>query len=139
MEYNEVRIAKVEEWQRYPLDTPEHQQNWMQYKLATNEIRIPVEPPKHGETTSLSSDLRQSQERPQSGPARKRQKTMSKSQETMISGMSNDPSNESTISPRLSLTGAGAETSDGAEALLNLSQIDSKAKRLSNLHSRKYF
>ncbi|KAH0187851.1 hypothetical protein KCV03_g5241, partial [Aureobasidium melanogenum] len=40
MEYNEVRIAKVEEWQKCPLDTQEHQRDWMRtpVNLVTSGI-----------------------------------------------------------------------------------------------------
>lgn len=138
LEYNELRIAKVEEWQKYPLDTLEHRQAWIRYKLSSNGTQIPTEPPKSEDTSDVSSNLRRSQYRQQSYPARKRQKTVSESQRTMIPARSDEEGNL-TESPTLSLVEPGAETSNGAEALPNLSQTDSKAKKLSTLHSSKYF
>lgn len=138
MEYNEVRIAKVEEWQRYPLDTLEHQQAWMQYKLANDGARVPIEPAHREETPNLSGHSHQSQDRPQSGSAKKRQKTVFESQETMIPRRKNDATNP-TATSTLSSTQPAAELSNGVEVLPDLSQTDSKAKRLSTLHSQKYF
>jgi hypothetical protein len=37
LEFNEVRIARVEGWKRFPLQTPEQQLHWMRNRLTTNE------------------------------------------------------------------------------------------------------
>ncbi|KAH0365338.1 putative acylamino-acid-releasing enzyme, partial [Aureobasidium melanogenum] len=76
MEFNEIRIAKVEEWQKYPLETEEHQRNWMQYKVATDTgstaLTIGNTQEDHA---GQASDKRQLQGHRESDGRRKRQKT----------------------------------------------------------------
>lgn len=185
MEYNEVRIAKVKEWQGYPLDTEEHQRNWMQYKLATDPAQIVLTTSKHqADHASQSSDKRQSQ----GHQTRKRQKTAQEwrgirdtsedcrpgsdpdavpltrpraSQgngdltKNMHQGELPHHDDETSISTpwRQGTTTRSSESycaSDASrvpmtgdvytvEILPPSDQIKSKAKRLSTLHSRKYF
>ncbi|KAH0347123.1 hypothetical protein KCU81_g3602, partial [Aureobasidium melanogenum] len=189
MEFNEVRIAKVEEWQKYPLDTEEHQRNWMQYKLATNpgSSALTILNTQEGHA-GQASDKQQSQSHQKSDAARKRQKIANESPQNrqLPQGHRSDFASEA-----LPLTGAqalqgGSEwttnapqgrpldpdhgfatsipsaqgtttrstdshrasnprsmptpiRSNGVEALPDSDQNTSKAKRLSTLHSRKYF
>ncbi|KAH0276767.1 putative acylamino-acid-releasing enzyme, partial [Aureobasidium melanogenum] len=189
MEYNEVRIAKVEEWQKYPLDTQEHQWDWMQYKFATDPASIGSTRSKSPEEhASQPSDKRQLQGHQQLGAARKRQKTAHESQgnrhllesyrqgfesegslltrsqasegegewtTNTLQGGPLDPDHGpadstpwtqgTTIqfpkSHRASNTPSVAisDHPNGVEAPRRLDQTTSKAKRLSTLHSRKYF
>ncbi|KAI4848866.1 hypothetical protein E4T44_03686 [Aureobasidium sp. EXF-8845] len=37
LEFNEVRIARVEEWKKFPLETPEQQLLWTRSRLTTTE------------------------------------------------------------------------------------------------------
>lgn len=189
MEYNEVRIAKVEEWQKCPLDTQEHQRDWMRYKLATDPALIEVTRSKSQEEhASQSSDKRHLQGHHQSGATRKRQRTAHESQGNRHLLESYRQGFESEGSPLTRLRASQGEgewttntpqgglldpdhgpadstpwTRDttsrlteshgafytppkpipdhpnGLEALPRLDQTTSKAKRLSTLHSRKYF
>jgi hypothetical protein len=189
MEYNEVRIAKVEEWQKYPLDTQEHQRDWMRYKLATDPASIALATSRsQEERASQRSDKRQLQGHQQLGAARKRQKTAYESRGNRYLSEGYGPGSESEGLPltRLRISrGEGEWTTNtpqggppdpdrrpadstpwtrgttsrlteshgalytpsvpipdhpnGLEALPRLDQTTSKAKRLSTLHSRKYF
>jgi hypothetical protein len=74
LEFNEVRIAKVEEWHKFPLKTQEQQQEWMRRRLETT--RSPSEALQEGPAgpTSVSRKRLRSQI---TGPARERQETTS--------------------------------------------------------------
>lgn len=189
MEYNEVRIAKVEEWQRYPLDTQEHQRDWMQYKLAIDPASVgSTRTESQEDHASQPSDKRQSQGHQQLGAALKRQKTARESRDNRHLSESCRPSIESEALPLTGLRTSQGEDEwttntpqggsldpdhrpaastpwaqgtttrfikphrasntpsvaisdhpNGMEALPPLDQTTSKAKRLSTLHSRKYF
>ncbi|KAG9692373.1 hypothetical protein KCU95_g7300, partial [Aureobasidium melanogenum] len=189
MEYNEVRIAKVEEWQRYALDTQEHQRDWMQYKLATDPASIGSTRTKSQEDhASQPSDKRQLQGHQQLGAALKRQKTTHESRGNRHplgsygSGFATEASPLTRLrtspgerewttdtpqgsplhpdrEPAASTPCAQGTTTrfmeshpasntpsvaisdhpNRMEALPPLDQTTSKAKRLSTLHSRKYF
>lgn len=185
MEFNEVRIAKVEEWQKYSLDTQEHQRNWMQYKLATDAGSTVFTTLRNQEDhAGQASDKRRVQGHQESGGGRERRKTGHESpgDEDHRSDFASEAlpptgiqvsqggSEWTTNAPRgephdpnlgfaTSTPSAQGTTtrstdshrasnpcsmptpmySNSVEALPGLDQNASKAKRLSTLHSRKYF
>ncbi|CAD0084584.1 unnamed protein product, partial [Aureobasidium vineae] len=189
LEFNEVRIAKVEEWKAYPLDAQEQQREWMRYKSAMNGSSARMVPSKRQEEVVKSKSRPPGrQQNRQTGPTRKRQRISSEARSTLDSFVDHRPvsTSSTTLSPTrlptsttndgwtvermhnyprdpymgtavLDLLPQDQDTQSPARHLgprnlesnspeiLNsrqetrLEQSTSKAKRLSTLHSRKYF
>jgi hypothetical protein len=101
LEFNEVRIARVEEWSKFPLNTQEQQQNWMHNRLATTRTSTRVSSEGHQEEpANLTSGPRKRVRYQVTGSARKRQKTASEGRETFNFGADREPEfTVSTASP----------------------------------------
>ncbi|THY02954.1 hypothetical protein D6D03_04714 [Aureobasidium pullulans] len=164
LEFNEIRIAKVEEWQRYPLDSEQQQREWMRHKISTGdlqaEVRAEVQATAHQADEPEPLHHHSNQE---VVSTRKRQRTIISDQQQPDTAASPEAS-ERTRGPE-SLAGWTANTSvqgsynkqpntqspaplppptsypSTSEPTTSIQdpQPPSKAKRLSTLHSRKYF
>jgi hypothetical protein len=113
LEFNEVRIARVEEWRRFPLETQEQQQNWMRNKLATTQTPTRLSSEGHQEEPpNPTSGPRKRVQYQATGSARKRQKTASEGRETLNFGADYEPKfTVSTASPSTRLP--ASEMNDG--------------------------
>ncbi|CAC9889479.1 unnamed protein product, partial [Aureobasidium pullulans] len=164
LEFNEIRIAKVEEWQRYPLDSEQQQREWMRHKISTGdlqaEVRAEVQATAHQADEPEPLHHHSNQE---VVSTRKRQRTIISDQQQPDTAASPEAS-ERTRGPE-SLAGWTANTSvqgsynkqpntqspaplphqlliprpQNPQPAIQDPQPPSKAKRLSTLHSRKYF
>ena len=84
LEFNEVRIARVEEWQKFPLETAEQQQHWMHNRLTTNGTPIASDSiDRQQETVNVTSEADTRQGNSETNSARKRQRP--------VSGLRNTP------------------------------------------------
>ncbi|CAD0018218.1 unnamed protein product [Aureobasidium pullulans] len=163
LEFNEIRIAKVEEWQRYPLDSEQQQREWMRHKISTGdlqaEVRAEVQATAHQADEPEPLHHHSNQE---VVSTRKRQRTIISDQQQPDTAASPEAS-ERTRGPE-SLAGWTANTfvqdsynnqpkmqspapvlpptsnpSTSDPTSIQDPQPPSKAKHLSTLHSRKYF
>jgi hypothetical protein len=70
LEFNEVRIARVEEWKSYPLETPVQLQRWMQSRLSTTEAPLGTDSAERwDEPAELTSKLRKRRRHEETGQA----------------------------------------------------------------------
>ncbi|KAI4763069.1 hypothetical protein E4T52_04805 [Aureobasidium sp. EXF-3400] len=197
LEFNEVRIARVEEWQRFPLETTEQQRDWMRNRLATSELPTDLDSvTRQQEANDLANESHKRQRNQETGSAKKRRKTTSERRNTsnlrpehepdltapaawpprrapaplidngwtantshvdslnssLRTAASNlqlrdtdafPPASHSALgTPRIDdsdTAGAAQNTAAGKREETQPEQYTSKAKRLSTLHSRKYF
>jgi hypothetical protein len=83
LEFNEIRIARVKEWNRFPLNTQEQQQNWMRNKLATTRTSTQSSSEGRQEKPAESTSGPRIRQRYQAtGSARKRRNTASEGRDT---------------------------------------------------------
>lgn len=83
LEFNEVRIARVEEWQRFPLETTEQQRDWMRNRLATSELPTDLDSvTRQQEPNDLANESHKRQRNQETGSARKRRKIASERRNT---------------------------------------------------------
>ncbi|TIA85092.1 hypothetical protein D6C76_01240 [Aureobasidium pullulans] len=159
LEFNEIRIAKVEEWQRYPLDSEQQQREWMRHRLSTGDLQAEAPATAHqaDEPEPLHHHSNQ-----QIVSTRKRQRTNISDQQQPDTAASPEASERTRGPESLSAWTANTfvqdsynnqpKTQSPAPVLPPTSnpstsdptsiqdpQPPSKAKRLSTLHSRKYF
>jgi hypothetical protein len=84
LEFNEVRIARVEEWNKFPLNTQEQQQNWMHNRVATTRTATRVSSEAHQEDAAdLTRNPHAQQRYHESGTTKKRRKTASGRRDTL--------------------------------------------------------
>jgi hypothetical protein len=197
LEFNEVRIARVEEWQKYPLETTEQQRDWMRNRLATSELPTDLDSvTRRKEANDLANESHKRQRDQETGSAKKRRKNQSETRNTSSLRVEYEPDlTASTVSPPRRLpapvtdngwtantshhdslnsslrtaasdlqhqstdafppashsasgtpridnsdtAGTAQNTVSGIRQETQPEQYTSKAKRLSTLHSRKYF
>ena len=83
LEFNEVRIARVEEWQKFPLETPEQQRDWMRNRLATSELPTDLDSmTRQQEANDWANESHKRQRNQETDSARKRRKTTSERRNT---------------------------------------------------------
>ncbi|KAI5268123.1 hypothetical protein E4T47_07880 [Aureobasidium subglaciale] len=189
LEFNEIRMAKVETWKAYPLENEPQQVEWMRHKLAAGDgLHDQEGAATHNAETELSQISDDSTMRDQTGPSNKRRKiAMTDSQRNILASPPSQPptaaasishstksqtadqqahwpvqtSQNSTVNLQLGSSAIRHSTeyefpldqhasqtttlvSPNAANIRNSPTFSeaappSKAKRLSALHSRKYF
>ncbi|KEQ69653.1 hypothetical protein M436DRAFT_75811 [Aureobasidium namibiae CBS 147.97] len=166
LEFNEVRIARVEEWQNFPLETLEQQQHWMHNRLAPNGAPTASDSiERQRETLNMTSEAGKRQRNQDKTSARKRQRSVSGLRNTpdLKAGhrfQSTTPTESDMLSTYLGTAASSPQRQQAnvtCPALHLTSSIpqtrvsehpgpgsenppeQSKAKKLATLHSRKYF
>lgn len=140
LEFNEVRIAKVEEWQKLPLHTQEQQRHWMRHKLATDEISTAPDPINgQQETIDLTSRSQKRQRNREIESASKRRRPTSASNGTLDLGedhglMPTTPTVRAATGPQ-SLAREDTQTADTVHPDTLSPYIETAASNLQHQHA----